>query len=88
MVDRRPRRLTADACDATQIIAHAIEYLADSRELPGGKISGLDPTQPDVYALLILMEAKYQVYVACPVVERRKNTLVGFFKGKDRRTPA
>ncbi len=87
MVDRRPRRLTSDACDATQIITHSIEYLADSRELPNGKISTLDPTQPEVYALLILMEAKYQVYVSCPVIERRKNTLSSLFKGKDRRRP-
>ncbi len=87
MVDRRPRRLTQDACDATQVLTHSMEYLADSRELPGGKISTLDPTQPDVYALLILMEAKYQVYVSCPVIERRRNALTSLFQGKDRRRP-
>ncbi len=87
MVDRRQRRLTVEACDGTRMVANALEYLADSREIPSGKISGLDPTQPDVYALLILMEARYQIYVSCPVVERRKGTLAGIFKGRDRRRP-
>jgi hypothetical protein len=62
-----------------------MEYLSDSRELASGKIIDLDQNHPDVFALLLLMEAKYHIYISCPVIERRRNTLAGMFKGKERR---
>ncbi len=87
VVDRRPRQLTIQACDATLMVAHAMDYLADSRELPTGKIIELDQSHPDVYALLLLLDAKYEIYTSCPLIERRKSTLAGLFRGKDRRRP-
>ena len=87
VVDRRPRRMTIEACDATLLVAHAMDYLTDSRELPSGKVIELDQEHPDVYALQLLLEAKYQIYLGCPVIERRKSTLAGLFRGKDRRQP-
>ena len=85
VVDRRPRKMTVEACDATLMVAHAMDYLADSRELPSGKVMALDQSHPDVYALQLLLEAKYQIYTGCPVIERRKSALAGLFKGKERR---
>jgi hypothetical protein len=64
-----------------------MEYLADSRELPDRRVFELDQGHPDVYALQLMMEAKYQIYLACPVIERRKGALAGLLKGKDRRRP-
>ena len=84
-LDRRPRKMTREACEATELLEHAIAYLTDSRELPSGRVSELDPRHPDVYALLLLMEAKYQAYVDCPLIERRRSAIGGLFKGKDRR---
>ena len=85
VVDRRPRKMTIEACDATLLVAHAMDYLTDSRELPTGKVMQLDQDHPDVYALQLLLEAKYQIYLCCPVIERRKSALAGLFKGKERR---
>ncbi len=87
VVDRRPRKMTIEACDATLLVAHAMDYLADARELPSGKVLHLDQGHPDVYALQLLLEAKYQIYTSCPLIERRRSTLAGLFQGKDRRRP-
>ena len=85
VVDRRPRRMTIEACDATLLVTHAMDYLTDSRELPSGKVIQMDQAHPDVYALQLLLESKYQIYLGCPVIERRKSALAGLFKGKERR---
>jgi hypothetical protein len=85
VVDRRPRRMTNEACDATLLVTHAMDYLTDSRELPSGKVIQMDQAHPDVYALQLLLESKYQIYLGCPTIERRKSALAGLFKGKNRR---
>jgi hypothetical protein len=87
VADRRPRQLTPLAADAMQLLAHGMEYLTDSRELSNGRLFELDPSHADVYTLQLMMEAKYQVYLSCPVIERRKNALSGLFHGKERRRP-
>jgi hypothetical protein len=66
--------------------SHAIEYLTDARQLPSGKVSELSPADPDVQAILTLMEARHRVYLDCPVIERRSFLgLLGPFKGPERR---
>lgn len=85
-VDRRPRRLSAQAFAADSLLSHSIEYLTDARKLPSGKVGMLSPDEPDVQAVLILMGARHEVYMACPLIERRaKPGLLGMFKGADRR---
>lgn len=84
--DRRPRRLSAQACAADNLLSHSIEYLTDSRRLPNGKVGKLSPDEPDVQAVMVLMSARHEVYMACPVIERRsKLRLFGMFKGPNRR---
>ncbi len=83
--DGRPRHVSKEATGAQLLLVHALEYLADARGLPNGRISQLDPAHPDVYALLLLMEAKFQIYACCPVIERRRSTLAGLFSGPERR---
>jgi hypothetical protein len=86
IVDRRPRRLSAQACAADNLLSHSIEYLTDARKLPNGKVGRLPPEEPDVQAVMMLMVARHEVYMSCPIIERRSNTgLFGFFKGADRR---
>ncbi len=84
--DRRPRRVTAEACMTDSLLSHAIEYLTDSREMPSGRVTELSPEDPDVQAILRLMEARLRVYLDCPVIERRSvRGLLGVFKGPERR---
>jgi hypothetical protein len=84
--DRRPRRLTAEACKIDNLLSHAIEYLTDDRKIPSGKITELSPIHPDVQAILALMEARHRVYLDFPVIERRSVfNLLGAFKGPERR---
>lgn len=84
--DRRPRRLSAQACAADNLLSHSIEYLTDARKLPSGRVGRLSPQEPDVQAVILLMEARHAVYMACPIIERRsKSGLLGMFKGPDRR---
>ncbi len=84
--DRRPRRLSAQACAADNLLSHSIEYLTDARKLPNGRVGRLSPNGPDVQAVMLLMSARHDVYMACPVIERRsKSGLFGMFKGPDRR---
>jgi hypothetical protein len=68
------------------LLSHAIEYLTDSREMPSGRVTELSPEDPDVQAILRLMEARLRVYLDCPVIERRSvRGLLGVFKGPERR---
>ena len=84
--DRRPRRVSAEASAADNLLSHSIDYLTDARELPNGRVGRLSPHEPDVQAVMLLMSARHDVYMACPVIERRsKSALFGMFKGPDRR---
>jgi len=84
--DRRPRRLTAQGATMDYLLAHAIEYLTDARDLPSGRITELPPENPDVQAIVLLMEARHQIYLASPLIERRSifGRLRGY-KGPERR---
>jgi hypothetical protein len=84
--DRRPRKLNVEACRGDDLLSHAIEYLTDARRLPCGRLSELSPEEPDVQSIVVLMEARRQVYIACPVIERRSGLhLFSIFSGRDRR---
>jgi hypothetical protein len=84
--DRRPRKLSVEACRGDDLLLHAIEYLTDARRLPCGRVSELSPEEPDVQSIVVLMEARRQVYIACPVIERRSGLhLFSIFSGRDRR---
>ncbi len=86
LADRRPRRLSAQACAADNLLSHSIEYLTDARKLPNGKVGRLPAEEPDVQAVMMLMVARHEVYMACPIIDRRSKTgLFGLFKGPDRR---
>jgi hypothetical protein len=84
--DRRPRRMTVEAMRTDTVLAHAIEYLTDDRQIPSGKVTELWPGEPDVQAILLMMEARHRLYLECPVIERRSLLgLMGTFKGPERR---
>jgi hypothetical protein len=61
----RPRRIDRDSGRALEILAHAIEYLADEYVHNGGQLKSSDG---EVQAMLILMAANRGIYAACPVV--------------------
>jgi len=85
-IDRRPRRLSPEACAADRMLSHAIEYLTDTRALPSGRLEELNAEEPEIESLAVLMQARHRAYLACPVIERRKSRgLLGLFKGPDRR---
>ena len=61
----RPRRIDRESGRALEILAHAIEYLADEYVHNGGQLKSSDG---EVQAMLILMAANRGIYAACPVV--------------------
>ncbi len=81
---QRPRRWTPEARAASDFLAHAMEYLADSRELSTGRFTRLKAQNAESEAILILMEAKRQVALSLPFIERRKG-LFAHWKGVERR---
>lgn len=84
--DRRPRKMTVEAFTADSLLSHAIEYVTDSREIPSGKVTELSPEDPEVQAVVTLMEARHRVYLDCPVMERRSvRGMLGLFKGPEKR---
>lgn len=83
--EERPREWSGEARAANIFLGHSMEYLADSRDLPTGRLSKLPEGNPDTQAMAILLEAKRQVYLSCPLKERRKNTFLGGWKGFERR---
>jgi hypothetical protein len=59
------RRIDARAGHALEILGHAIEYLTDEHIHHGGT---LDPMNPEIEAVQLLMAANRAIYFACPVV--------------------
>ena len=81
---QRPRRWTLEARAASDFLAHAMEYLADSRELSTGRFTMLRAQDAESEAVLILMEAKRQVALSLPFIERRRG-LFASWTGVERR---
>lgn len=82
---RRPREWNSHARAANTFLSHAMEYLADSREIHPGRLMSLDTQNPDGQAILILMEAKQRIHLSLPFIERRKGSILGGWKGFERR---
>jgi len=72
------RRIAPEAGRALELLGHAIEYLTDEYVLEAKYLS---PTDPQVKAILILMDLNRKVYLECPkiptVAERIREFLGG-----------
>ena len=73
----RRRRIDRDSGRALEILAHAIEYLADEYAHESGSISSIHSRDPRVEAMQLLMAANRQVYYACPVMPSLYQRIVG-----------
>jgi hypothetical protein len=62
---QRRRRISPEAGHGLEILGHAIEYLTDEYIYEGGQFNLGDP---QVQAVLLLMERNREIYFACPEV--------------------
>ena len=69
------RRISSEAGHALEILGHAIEYLIDEYVHEGGSFSADDP---QVQAVLMLMELNRQIYFECPEVPGFQERLRSF----------
>jgi len=83
--DRLPRQWTEQARLAHAFLSHAMEYLADSRDIYCKQVNDLNTQKPEAQAMIVLSEAKRRIYLDCPIKERRNNSLVATFRGYERR---
>ena len=70
---------------AYDFISNAMAYLSDSRELHFNQVADLTQNQPELKAMMILVDAKREIYLDCQYKERRKNGLFGSFRSNERR---
>lgn len=63
------RRVSPVSGRALEILGHAIEYLADEYVLKAARTGTLNPDDPRIDAMYILMSLNREVYYACPEVE-------------------
>ncbi len=73
----RRRRIDRDSGRALEILAHAIEYLADEYVHHGGQLKGSDS---EVQAMQLLMAANRGIYAACPEVPTLEERCIGFLR--------
>ena len=79
---KRRRRISPEAGRALEILAHAIEYLADEYVHEGKTFSANDP---QLKAVQILMALNRQIYFECPVVPALAERLrLWFFRASRR----
>jgi hypothetical protein len=78
-VKERPRRITAEAGHALELLGHAIEYLTDELVHEGKCVSAHDP---QVQAIQILMAVNRQVYYACPSFPTITERIRAFLHGR------
>ncbi|MDE3189036.1 MAG: hypothetical protein KGM96_16115 [Acidobacteriota bacterium] len=69
------RRISSEAGHALEILGHAIEYLVDEYLHDGGCFVANDP---QLQAVLVLMELNRQVYFECPEVPSLRERLHSF----------
>jgi hypothetical protein len=63
------RQISPASGRALEILGHAIEYLADEYVLKAAQTGTLNPDDPRIDAMHILMSLNREVYYACPEVE-------------------
>jgi hypothetical protein len=71
------RRIDRESGRALEILAHAIEYLADEYVYHGGQLKGSDS---EVQAMQLLMAANRSIYAACPVIPTLEERCTALFK--------
>jgi len=66
----RPRKLSPEAGRAIEMLAHAIEYLADefSVECMNSGVKGTASALPEMKAIELMMELNRQIYLGCPAL--------------------
>jgi len=77
-MDDRPRYINPEAGHALEILSHAIEYL--SHEFVHGGEETVNPHDPQLEAILLLMSLNSQVYYSCPVIPTFSECLRAFFR--------
>jgi hypothetical protein len=73
----RPRRIDRESGRALEILAHAIEYLADEYVHHGGRLKSNDG---EIQAMQLLMAANRSIYLACPEAPMFKERCIALFK--------
>jgi hypothetical protein len=73
----RRRRIDPASGRALEILAHAIEYLADEYVHHGGQLKGSDG---QVQAMQLLMAANRSIYIACPEIPTLEQRCVGLLR--------
>ncbi len=73
----RRRRIDQNSGRALEILAHAIEYLADEYVHHGGQLKGSDG---QVQAMQILMAANRSIYASCPEIPTLEERCVNFLR--------
>jgi hypothetical protein len=63
------RQVSPASGRALEILGHAVEYLADEYVLKATQTGTLNPADPRIDAMHILMALNREVYYACPEVE-------------------
>ena len=73
----RRRRIDRDSGRALEILAHAIEYLADEYVHHGGQLKSSDG---QVQAMQLLMAANRSIYTACPEIPTLEERCIGLLR--------
>jgi hypothetical protein len=84
---RRRRRMSRESGRAIEMLAHAIEYLADefslecmSREWMTGRGQSARAVPPQIEAIHLLMELNREIYLGCPEVPTLADRLRAFLR--------
>jgi hypothetical protein len=73
----RKRRIDRESGRALEILAHAIEYLADEYVHHGGHFKANDG---EIQAMQLLMAANRSIYTACPVIPTFEERCTSFLR--------
>ena len=75
---QRTREISPEAGRALEVLGHAIEYLTDEYVHETTKLS---TTDPEVAAILLLMDLNRKVYFECPIVPTIGERVRAFLRG-------
>jgi hypothetical protein len=73
----RPRRISREAGRALEMLAHAIEYLADEYVHHGSQLEG---SEAQVRAMQILMALNREIYSECPETPTIEERVAAIFR--------